>query len=131
MQVVYGHRIPVCNFLSMVEADTIGDCDEIRKIYGVLARFTTFRRPGAYLIDVIPELQNWPLYDTLSGWSKIADEIHKEDTAVFAYFWNKMKKEIENGTAPHSWGKLFVQSDYSKFGIDEKGAIYAAYARST
>jgi hypothetical protein len=30
-----------------------------------------------------------------------------------------MKKEVEDGTAPHSWGKEFVQSNYSKYGIDE------------
>lgn len=38
-----------------------------------------------------------------------------------------MRKEIEDGTAPHSWGKGFVQSDYGKHGIDELAAIYAAY----
>lgn len=38
-----------------------------------------------------------------------------------------MEKEIREGTAPHSWGKGFVQSDYTKHGIDRLGAIYAAY----
>jgi len=42
-----------------------------------------------------------------------------------------MKKEIEEGTAPHSWGKGFVQSDYSKHGIDELCAIYTAYTFSS
>jgi hypothetical protein len=106
---------------------TVGDCEEIRQIYGVLTRFATFRRPGAYLIDVWPELENWPLYDMLSGWRKTADDIHKQDTAVFTHFWNKMRKEIDEGTAPHSWGKLFLQSDYKKHGVDDLAAIYAAY----
>jgi hypothetical protein len=39
-----------------------------------------------------------------------------------------MKKEVEDGTAPHSWGKEFVQSDYAKYGIDEMGATYTAYS---
>jgi len=68
------------------------------------------------------------LYAKISGWRKVANEIHKLDAAVFTHFWNKMRKEIEDGTAPHSWGKGFIQSDYSKHGIDELAAIYAAYA---
>jgi hypothetical protein len=75
-------------------------------------------------------LERWPIYDAISGWRKTANEIHKQDTAVFSHFWYKMKKEIEAGTAPHSWGKGFVQSDYTKHGIDELGAIYAAYYQS-
>jgi len=38
-----------------------------------------------------------------------------------------MKKEVGQGTAPHSWGKEFVQSNYGKHGVDEAGAIYTAY----
>jgi hypothetical protein len=109
----------------------VGDCDEIRKIYGVLGRFTTFRRPGAYLIDVFPQLEHVPLYDRITGWKETADKIHQEDVKVFRYFWNKMKKEVEDGIAPHSWGKVFVQSDYEKQGIDELCAIYAAYTPSS
>src|SRR5271154_6252824 len=128
MQVTYGHRIPVCkSSMWLTLTDMKGDCEEIRQIYGVLTRFATFRRPGAYLIDVVPELENYPLYDKISGWRNVADEIHKQDTAVFTHFWDKMRKEIEDGTAPHSWGKIFVQSDYSKHGIDELCAIYAGY----
>lgn len=125
MNVTYGHRIPVCSSFKILGL-ILGDCEEIRQIYGVLTRFATFRRPGAYLIDVWPELQNWPLYDMLSGWKKTADDIHKQDTAVFTHFWNKMKEEIDSGTAPHSWGKLFVRSDYKKHGVDDLAAIYAA-----
>jgi len=127
MQVTYGHRIPVCNSYDLALTNTKGDCEEIRQIYGVLTRFATFRRPGAYLIDVVPELENYDLYNRISGWRKVANEIHKQDTAVFTHFWNKMRKEIEDGTAPYSWGKIFVQSDYKKHGIDELYAIYAAY----
>jgi len=34
-------------------------------------------------------------------------------------FGTKMRKEIEDDTAPHGWGKSFVQLDYTKHGIDE------------
>jgi hypothetical protein len=97
-------------------------------IYAILTRFASFRRPGAYLIDVFPELEYLPLYNFLSGWKSVGDEIHRKDAATFKYFWDRMKREIEEGTAPHSWGKGFVQSDYGKHGIDELQAIYAAYS---
>jgi hypothetical protein len=77
-------------------------------------------------VDVIPELQNFPLFDLLSPWKKVADEIFKKDFAIYEEYWNQMKKEVENGTAPHSWGKQFVQSNYAKHGVDEAGAIYTA-----
>jgi len=105
----------------------VGDCDEIRQIFAVLTRFASFRKPGAYLIDVFPELEYLPFYNFISNWKKVGDEIHRQDAATFALFWNRMKKEIEEGTAPYSWGKGFVQSNYGKHGIDELQAIYTAY----
>jgi hypothetical protein len=105
-----------------------GDCEEIRNIYsGILTRFASFRRPGAWLIDTFPELEYFPPYSWFSQWKERSDEIHKKDAAVFSKFWYRMKKEIEAGDAPYSWGKLFVQSDYKKHGIDELCAIYTAY----
>ena len=115
-------------YLSISKVLTVGDCEDIRDIYGgVLTRFASFRRPGAWLIDTFPELEYFPLYDWISGWKRTGDEIHKKDAAIFSKFWYRMKKEIEEGRAPYSWGKLFVQSDYEKHGIDELCAIYTAY----
>ena len=77
-------------------------------IYGILGRFASFRRPGAFLIDGLPELENVPFYDTLSGWEKknwAIRSIRKTLLYIFAHFRNKMKKEIDEGTAPHSWGR--------------------------
>ena len=108
----------------------VGDCDEIRQIYAILTRFASFRRPGAYLIDVLPEMEYVPFYNFLSNWKNIGDEIHRQDLATFKFFWDRMRKEIDEGTAPHSWGKGFVQSDYGKHGIDETQAIYTAYPLS-
>jgi hypothetical protein len=124
MTVVYGRPIPSC--IPLTNDLTSGDCEEIRQIYSILQRFASFRRPGAYLVDVIPELANLPFFDLFSSWKKIADDIFQKDSAIYAQFWNRMKKEIEAGTAPHSWGKEFVQSDYARHGVDEMGAIYTA-----
>jgi F420-dependent methylenetetrahydromethanopterin dehydrogenase len=38
-----------------------------------------------------------------------------------------VKRQVENGTPPHSWGKEFVKSCYQKYEIDELSAIYAGY----
>jgi hypothetical protein len=93
----------------------------------VIARFSYFRRPGTFLVDTFPGLADQPLYNLISSWRKEGNEIHQLDAAIYRAFWERMKKEVEEGTAPHSWGKGFVQSDYEKLGIDELGAIYAAY----
>jgi hypothetical protein len=78
----------------------------------------------------LPELEYLPFYEYFSSWKKVGDDIHHKDAEIFTHFWNRMKVEIATGTAPHSWGKEFVQSDYAKHGIDELGAIYTAYHRS-
>jgi hypothetical protein len=56
----------------------------------------------------------------------VGSEIQRKDEQVYSSFWNDMKAQIADGTAPHSWGKAFVQSNYEKHGIDELGAIYTA-----
>jgi hypothetical protein len=103
-----------------------GDCDDIKKIYSVIARFSATRRPGTYLVDIFPELAKYRIFDFISSWRNDGAQVHKLDSAIYREYWNRMKKEIDNKTAAHSWGKGFVQSDYTKHGVDELGAIYAA-----
>src|SRR5271163_2368861 len=106
----------------------LGDYEDIRKIYGVLERFTSFRRPGTYLVETFPFLANWKLFNYFSDWQAVGREIQRKDEEVYSSFWNGLKKQLQDGTAPHSWGKAFLLSDYESHGIDELGAIYAAYA---
>ena len=47
-----------------------GDCEEVKQIYGILERFATFRRPGAFLVDVIPELADSWLFNLVSPWKR-------------------------------------------------------------
>ena len=77
-------------------------------------------------MDVIPELENFRFFDLISPWKRVGDSIFEKDSAVYKKYWRRMKREVEEGTAPHSWGKEFVQSDYAKHGVDEMGAIYTA-----
>jgi hypothetical protein len=111
----------------LTERNLLGDCEDIKNIYSVIARFSATRRPGTYLVDTFPELANYRIFDFLSSWRKDGAEVHKLDSEIYREYWNRMKKEIENKNAAHSWGKGFVQSDYTKHGVDELGAIYAAY----
>lgn len=59
-----------------------------------------------------------------SNWRQFGDDIHKTDAAVWMGFWNDMVAEVNHGTAPHSFGKGFVQSDYLSKGLDELQAAY-------
>lgn len=105
-----------------------GDCEEIRKIYSVLERFSDVRRPGAYLVDTFPELANFRLFDLISPWRRIGNEYHQKDYEIYKEFWDIMVKEIEKGKAQHSFGKEFVQSDYKAMGIDDVQAAYIWYS---
>jgi len=92
----------------------------------VLERFTSFRRPGTYLVEMFPSLADWKLFNYLSNWKTVGADIQRKDEEVYGGFWRSLKKQMEAGTAPHSWGKAFVLSDYEANGVDELGAIYAA-----
>ena len=76
---------------------------------------------------MFPGLANFPLYDFFTSWREKGRKMCELDAEVWSRFWNGMKRQVDNGTAPHSWGKEFVKSDYQKHGIDELGAIYAGY----
>ena len=78
-------------------------------------------------MDTFPSLASIPLFNMFSNWQKVGAEIHKQDSEVFLSFWNQMRKEIEAGTAPHSFGRDFVQSNYKAQGLDELDAAYTAY----
>ena len=106
----------------------LGDCEEVRQVYGVLERFVTYRRPGSFLVDTFPSLADIPLYNAISNWKEVGEKIYKADSEVFLSFWNQMLKEVETGTAPHSFGRDFVQSNYRAQGLDELDAAYTAYS---
>jgi hypothetical protein len=78
-------------------------------------------------VETFPSLANNAIFNMFSSWRQIGKEIQKQDQAVYQSFWNDLKQKIADGTAPHSWGKAFVQSNYEKHGMDELGAIYTAY----
>jgi hypothetical protein len=100
------------------------ECDEIRKIFEVLVRFGQIRRPGQWLVDSFPSLANFPPFDLVSNWRQFGKECHLKDSKVWMEFWTQMCREIDAGTAPHSFGKGFVNSNWAEKGLDELQAAY-------
>ena len=75
-------------------------------------------------MDTFPSLATNPIFNLFSNWKSVGAEIHKADSEVFMSFWKQMLKELEAGTAHHSFGKDFVQSNYQAQGLDELLAAY-------
>jgi hypothetical protein len=71
-------------------------------------------------------LASIPLFNAISNWKKIGAEIYKADSEVYLSFWNQMLEEVKAGTAPHSFGRDFAQSNYKTRGLDELDAAYNA-----
>ena len=60
----------------------------------------------------------------MSNWREFGKSVHEADSAVWMSLWNAMLDEVQKGTAPHSFGKGFVQSDFNSKGLDELQAAY-------
>ena len=78
-------------------------------------------------METFPSLAKSRLFNLISNWRQVGEEIQKKDEAVYGAYWGEMKQKVLDGAAPHSWGKAFVQSNYESQGMDELGAIYTAY----
>jgi hypothetical protein len=89
-----------------------------------MTRFAETRRAGQWLVDIAPWLAKVPLFDLFSSWRKRGQEIHRLDSKVWMGFWKEMCAKIDEGTAPHSFGKGFVQSGWQAKGLDELQAAY-------
>ncbi|KAF2119273.1 cytochrome P450 [Lophiotrema nucula] len=111
MQVTYGWRIPQW------------DCPEIHRIFEVLGRFVQCRKPGQWFVDVLPSLANSTVFNFFSQWRRIGNTFHALDDATWMTFWNQMKAEIVNGTAPHCFGRI-LQGGYEKQGLSESQAAW-------
>ncbi|RAO73303.1 uncharacterized protein BHQ10_009315 [Talaromyces amestolkiae] len=110
-QITYGWRIEKWNN------------EDVKKMHEVLARFIAVRRPGAFLVDNFPVLAKNPIFNLLSNWKSIGRQYHNLDNAIFMDFWNRMKKSVDDGTAPHSFAKTLLNS-YEKNGLTENEAAW-------
>jgi hypothetical protein len=129
LQFVYGRRVPICITLSIYTMVMAGDCEEVKMVFEVLARFTSFRRPGSYMVDTFPSLASNPFFNWFSNWKRDGKEIHKADTKVFMTFLRRMQEDIETGTAKHCFGKELLQADLAEHELEELDAAYIMYGR--
>jgi|TARA_R110002003_G_scaffold198_6_gene15462 cytochrome P450 len=111
MLVTYGYRIPSWN-------DPL-----IKRIYGVLDRFTEMTAPGAHAIESFPSLASLPQW-LLGNWRSHGERVFKEDSQVYLDLWNRLKEETDAGTARDCFTKTFYLNDPAKSGIDDLAAAY-------
>lgn len=111
MLVTYGYRIPSWN-------DPL-----IKRIYGVLDRFTEMTAPGAHAIDSFPSLASLPQW-LLGNWRSHGEKVFEQDSQVYLDLWNRLKRETDAGTARDCFTKTFYLNDPAKSGIDDLAAAY-------
>jgi cytochrome P450 len=111
MLVTYGYRIPSW------------DDPLIKRIYGVLDRFTKLTAPGAHAIDSFPSLACLPQW-MLGNWRSHGQRVFEQDSAVYLDLWNRLKRETNAGTARECFTKTFYLNDPAKSGIDDLAAAY-------
>ena len=111
MLVAYGYRVPSFN-------DPL-----IKKVYTVLDHLTDMTAPGAYAVDSFPSLAMLPQF-LLGNWYTKAKQNFEYDSKVYLELWERLKKEVDAGTARDSFCKQFYLDDPSKNGIDDLLAAY-------
>lgn len=111
MLVTYGYRVP--SFEHPL----------IKKIYTCLDNLTDITAPGAYMVDSFPSLAVLPQW-MLGNWRTFANNLFKQDSAVYMALWNQLKQEVEDGTAKDCFCKDFYDKDPEKNGIDDLLAAY-------
>ena len=90
----------------------------------MMAHFANVRRPGAYLVDTCPALAKFPFFDLFSKWRSIGKSYFDSDLSIWLRYWNQAVKEVEAGSAKHSFGKDFIQSEYHQQGWEPWQAAY-------
>lgn len=111
MLVTYGYRLPSWKHPLM------------QKIYTVLDNLTEMTAPGAHAVDSFPSLASWPQW-LLGNWRSKAKKVFEHDSKVYLDLWNKLKKEVDDGTASDCFVKEFYLKNPGRHGIDDLLAAY-------
>lgn len=111
MLVSYGYRIPSLSDPLMV------------KIYTVLRHLSEMTAPGAHAVDSFPSLAVLPEF-LLGNWYTHAKRIFDHDSKVYMELWERLKAEVDAGTARDSFCKDFYLADPSNNDIDDLLAAY-------
>lgn len=111
MLVAYGYRLPTW------------DHPLVEKIYSVLDNLTEMTAPGAHAVDSFPSLASLPQW-LLGNWRSFGKNVFDHDSKVYMELWNKLKSEVDAGTAKDCFCKDFYLNDPAKQGIDDLLAAY-------
>lgn len=95
----------------------------IKKIYTVLDNLTAMTAPGAHAVDSFPSMAALPEF-LLGNWYTYAKKVFQHDSKVYMELWERLKEEVDAGTARSSFCKDFYLSDPGKNGIDDLLAAY-------
>jgi len=111
MLVTYGYRLPSWE-------DPL-----IKKIYTVLDNLTEMTAPGAHAVDSFPSLASLPQM-LLGNWRSFGQKVFDYDSKVYLELWEKLKREVDDGTARQCFSKDFYLANPEKQGIDNLLAAY-------
>jgi cytochrome P450 len=111
MLVTYGHRLPTW------------DDPLLKKIYSVLDNLTEMTAPGAHAVDSFTSLTHLPQW-LLGNWRTFGKRVFEHDSKVYLELWERLKEEVNAGTAKNCFCKAFYQNDPEKQGIDNLLAAY-------
>lgn len=95
----------------------------IKDIYDVLDNLTEMTAPGAHAVDSFPSFAHLP-QSCLGNWRSFGQKVFDHDSKVYIKLWDKLKKEVDEGTARDCFCKTFYLNNPAKQGIDDLLAAY-------
>jgi cytochrome P450 len=111
MRVTYGYRLPSW------------DDPLVKEIYDVLDNLTEMTAPGAHAVDSFPSFAYLPEF-LLGNWRTFGKKVFDHDSMVYTKLWDRLKREVNEGTAKDCFCKTFYENDPKKQGIDDLLAAY-------
>lgn len=86
--------------------------------------FSKAATPGAYLADAFPPLAKLPA--ALQWWRKSALAGYNRQAQIWLKYWNKLRAQMMEKTAPECFVKQFMEDLDAKNDIDEVTAAFVA-----
>jgi cytochrome P450 len=95
----------------------------IKEIYAVLDNLTEMTAPGAHAVDSFPSLAFLPQF-LLGNWRTFGKNVAEHDTKIYMKLWDRLKREVDAGTAKDCFCKTFYLNNPRNQGIDDLLAAY-------
>ena len=89
-----------------------------------MEEFSNAAVPGKYLAETFPLLNRLPLW--MQWWRKDALHSFNRQAVIWMKYWNRLRKQMDQGEAPACFVKQFIETDFEKNGISELQASFVA-----